>query len=483
MPIPSITESRFTATPLAPISPLPEDVESQSSLSTPKQRNALGLEMEPENGYPPPQQSHYDQHEARPPSPATTIPPPPIEKSIAGTPKKSRLSELADSRSTMYSAKSFRTMSSRSFAVDSASILTYPILRPSQASRLSLNSEFTPSEASTSESSHVRRAINAAVEQERLDKLDVKPEVNPEQSSDRSTDDGSSTATETSRPISQQQGARGQSKLALLAQAKAKQSSETVVSWVRPPSATTRRSRLPEAQEHSIRTKFLTPIGNGPTATTAITTSYQSLGSLMPRGVSGLPPSFPPPTDESRSTPSPAPTTSAQSRPKSSSSQKPPSVNRSASSSVPSKPSKLAMKIRQAQQQKEIPEADVVEDLRDPVKPLFRPAGEPNAKPSPFASVLLDDDDSGKKPRRKRDGGHKSRRDEEVPIIKTAGHVTHPSAFAFDVPSPDDIVFNARRGTSLGQQADARIKSGSSTTSRSSSHTVSSAPKRVSSTA
>jgi len=68
-------------------------------------------------------------------------------------------------------------------------------------------------------------------------------------------------------------------------------------------------------------------------------------------------------------------------------------------------------------------------------------------------------------------------------MLKTIGHVTNPPAFAFDVPSPDDMVFNARKGTSLSHQADARIKSGSPTTPRSSSHTVSSGPKRVSSTA
>lgn len=456
-------------------------------MSTPRQRNALGLEIQAQDDYSPSPQPHYDQYEDRPPSPATTvstIPPPPIEKSVAGTPKKSKLSQLADSRSTMYSAKSFRTMSSRSFAVDSASVLTYPILRPSQASSLSLDSEFAPSETPTSASSHIRRAIGTAIEQERLDKLEVLPEDNPERPSDKLTDDGSSTATETPRPVSQQRGIRRQSKLAQLAQSKAKQNPETVVSWVRPPSTATRRSRLPETQEHNARTKFVTPIGNGPTATTAITTSYQSLGNLMPRGVSGLPPSFPPPTDESRSTPSPVSTTSVSSRPKSSSSQKPPSVNRSASSSAPSKPSKLAMRIKQAQQQREIPEAGVVEDMRDPIKPMFLPTGEPNAKPSPFASVLLDEDEHGKKSRRKKDGTRKSRHsDGELPLLKAAGHVTNPPTFAFDVPSPDDIVFNARKGTSLARQADARTKSGSSTTSRSSSHTVSSAPKRVPSTA
>lgn len=388
----------------------------------------------------------------------------------------------------MYSAKSFQTMSSRSFAVDGASILTYPILRPSPASRLSLSSDYSASEVSTSDSSHIRRAVDAALEQERLDKLQTKAEGDPERSPTRSTEDGSSTATETPRPVSQQKGSRGQSKLALLAQSKAKQPPETIVSWVRPPSATTRRSRVLDAQEHNVRTKFVTPIGNGPTATTAITTSYQSLGNLISRGVSGLPPSFPPPTDESRSTPSPAPTTSStastQSRPKSNASQKPPSVSKSASSSTHSRPSKLAMRIKQTQQQGGIPEAEVVEDMGDPTKPIFLPTGEPNAKPSPFASVLLDEDESGKKSRRKRDSVRKSRRDtQESPSMKAGGHIASIPAFAFDVPSPDDIVFNARKGTSLARQADARIKSGSSTTSRSSSHTASSHPKRVSSTA
>ena len=381
--MPFVKDSRFTATPLASAPPLPQDYDSQSSVSTPRQRNALGLEMQTQHDYTPPQkpqfEQHCDQREGRSPSPATTestIPPPPIEKSIVGTPKKSKLSELADSRSTLSSAKSFQTMSSRSFAIDGASILTYPILRPSPASRLSFGSEFAPSEVPseessevfTSVSSHIRRAVDTAIEQERLDKLAAKSEGDPEQSSD----DGSSTATETPRPTSQQQSTRGPSKLALLAQSKAKQNPDTIVSWVRPPSATARRSRVLEAQEHNIRTKFVTPIGNGPTATTAITTSYQSLGNLISRGMSGLPPSFPK-TDESRSTPSPVSTTSIQSRPKSSSSQKPPSVNKSVSSSTPSKPSKLSMKIKQAQQQGVIPEADIIEDMRDLTKPMFHP--------------------------------------------------------------------------------------------------------------
>ena len=441
--------------------------------------------MEASDDYSSPPQPDHDQYNDRSPSPAateSTIPPPPIEKSIAGTPKKSKLAELAESRSTLSlaSAQSFHTMSSRSFAVDSASILTYPILRPSQASRLSLSSAYAPSETSTSDSSYVRRAVDAALEQERLDQLKPKTEDNPGHLSSGSTDDGSSTATETPRPVSQQRGTRGTSKLAQLAQLKTKQPTDTIVSWVKPPSATTRRSRLLETQEHSTRTKFVTPIANGPTATTAITTSYQSLGNLMPRGVSGLPPSFPPPTDESRSTPSPVSTRSA--RPKSSSSQKPPPL-KPASSPTHSRSSKLSIKAKQAQQQREIPEADVIEDMRDPVKPIFLPTGESNAKPSPFASVLLDEAEPGKKSRRRNDGTRRSNSSEAVPVIRTAGHVANLPPFAFDVPSPDDVVFNARRGTSLSHKADARIKTSSPTTSRSSSHTASSAPKRVSSTA
>jgi hypothetical protein len=142
------------------------------------------------------------------------------------------------------------------------------------------------------------------------------------------------------------------------------------------------------------------------------------------------------------------------------------------------------MKIKQAQQQGVVPEADVIEDMCDPIEPLFLPAGEHNANPSAFATVLLDGDHSGKKPRRKRGSTRHSRRDnEELPIMKTTRHVENPPAFAFDVLSPDDVVFNARRGTSLAQKAGGRVKSNSSATSRSSTHTTSSHPKRVSSTA
>lgn len=434
-------DSQSTVTSLAPTSPLPQDYDSQSS---PRPRNTSGVEMRAQHDHPPP----------------------PIENNIPDIWKKSKLSELAHSRSTPHSTKSSQALSLRSFATDSASVLTYSTLRPSYPSS---SSEFAPSEASSEEpseiltaiSSHIQRVVDTATGQERLEELLVKSEVNPEQTSSESTGDP--------HTASPKQGARGLSKLALLAQAKAKQNNGTTVSWVRPPSATVRPSRLQETREHNTRTKLVTPVGNGPTVTTAITTSYQSLGNLMAGSTFGLSPSFSP-TDEPQSTPSPAYTTSTQSLQKPTSSQKPP-VNKSVSSP---KLSKLAMKVKQTQQQVMIPEA---EDLRDPIKPIFLPTAGPNAKPSPFASVLLDEDEPRGKSRWKKDSTSESRRGiGETPLIKTVNHTRNPPAFAFDVPSPDDIIFNARRGTSLAQQVDARIKQGPPATSRSPSH-----PKRVSS--
>ena len=51
--------------------------------------------------------------------------------------------------------------------------------------------------------------MDAALEQERLDQLETKPEGNPRRSSVGSTEEGSSTTTETLRPVSQQRSTRG----------------------------------------------------------------------------------------------------------------------------------------------------------------------------------------------------------------------------------------------------------------------------------
>jgi hypothetical protein len=127
-----------------------------------------------------------------------------------------------------------------------------------------------------------------------------------------------------------------------------------------------------------------------------------------------------------------------------------------------------------------------------PVHAMFKPEGSRSrASPSKFASILLDgvpltsDEDKGhrkerrdKLPReRRRSHGRSSSTsplDEPTANVKASSTSKHKSStakatnlplaplgpFAFDVPSPDDIVLNARRGTSLARSAsDASILS------------------------
>jgi hypothetical protein len=157
-----------------------------------------------------------------------------------------------------------------------------------------------------------------------------------------------------------------------------------------------------------------------------------------------------------------------------------------------SKQSKLALKIKQAQQQKMVPEADLIEDLANPIEPLFLPPlSQPHVAPSAFASVLIeqigiqqgiDDDNRDRRDSRNRTSGTlkaKRRSIKEQPLPPSVP--TSNSGFAFDIPSPDDIVLNARKGTSLGNNA-ARNKSAHSASSQP-SNTISSTPKHVSSRA
>jgi hypothetical protein len=208
-------------------------------------------------------------------------------------------------------------------------------------------------------------------------------------------------------------------------------------------------------------TEYITPIANGPTATTAITTSYQTLGNLLSPAQSALPPSFPPAGHNLSSPSSPEP-----------------------------RQSKLAMKSRKPHLK---PGSSTEEDIAFipvPVHTMFKPEGKRSrASPSTFASILLDgfpltsDEDKGhrkerreKLPRERRRGHDRtttSPLDDSTANVKPSSHKHKSSAvkvanmplgplgpFAFDVPSPDDAVFNARRGTSL-----ARPTSGASTLS------------------
>jgi hypothetical protein len=101
-----------------------------------------------------------------------------------------------------------------------------------------------------------------------------------------------------------------------------------------------------------------------------------------------------------------------------------------------------------------------------PVPPMFLPrSAAPAARPSAFAAILVDDpkvktadsrphhksDKSAGKSRRVEHEGstrphpkhHSKGKKREIPDLDA------PSRFAFDVPSPDDVVFNARKGSAL----------------------------------
>jgi hypothetical protein len=239
------------------------------------------------------------------------------------------------------------------------------------------------------------------------------------------------------------------SKLALLAQAKANANAQQGP-WM-PSTKPSKASRKELPDSH---TEYLTPIANGPTATTAITTSYQSLHSLKsPRTV--LPALLPAPINS-------------------------PQSSNSSLSSVEPKRSKLAMKSKRAHE-KPVYEAPAEEDFHDfgftpPLSPMFLPkTTRSRALPSAFASLLVDDRLISYDSEDKGMHDYKGKRREDPkdleassPIISLSDlaekpkHRKHsrpqsslsvsPERFAFDVPSPDDIVLNARRGTSLAQR-------------------------------
>ncbi|KAF7978351.1 hypothetical protein HWV62_997 [Athelia sp. TMB] len=370
---------------------------------------------------------------------SVTQPPPPTGS------KKSKLSLLASSRSA--ASRSSRT----SQASDTSSVVTYPALRPSPESEKALSSVSSDSGSSvstlkarsratqsnmsqSSTSSLVRRAIKTAMEQEAGDQGGVNqglPTPTPSQTSSRAPSQISPTD---SHP-------KTKSKLALLAQAKANSNPERSV-WMPKPSTTVKA--LPNTH-----TEYLTPIANGSTATTAITTTYQSLYSLQSPGT--VVPALPP-------TPLDSPRLSI----------------KSSSSSEPKK-SKLAMKAKKKHEKSPDDLAPLDETSGFPVfetSPMFAPkATRSRASPSAFASILVDDrlispsEDKHRDKESRSEG--KSIGDElaQSSTLSSSGKKKRSSKskaddlsslgssgpFAFDVPSPDDIVINARRGTSLGQ--------------------------------
>ncbi|TFK56182.1 hypothetical protein OE88DRAFT_717814 [Heliocybe sulcata] len=374
------------------------------------------------------------QHPPRRPS--STISEKTEKSDVTVMPKRqSKLSALASSRSrpSMTSMTSRTTTATHDDRTDAESFVTYPALRPSPASQMSL----VPSEVettSTSMSSHVRRAIQTALELERQDKEAAEGAFRSEAgSSSRSgmslgqsspSAQGRSVTGSQSTISSRSGNGKPPSKLALMAQAKAKQGSQ-----YGPKPKTQPRSPSPRSMLHEARTEYLTPVANGATATTAITTQYQTLYNLIPPKKSGLPPSYPAPEKSS--------------------------------SELNGKQSKLAMKARSRMQQNPSPSPEEEEPVVLPDLQLFssKTTRSRSSGSSPSAASTA----SG--------WSHARHRDKPMPAIPT---MAEPSGFAFDSPSPDDMVHNARRGTSLAQQHSRKPASAHSS-SRSSSSSVSTA--------
>jgi hypothetical protein len=331
------------------------------------------------------------------------------------------------------------------------------------------SSEQLPSPSSTpipsASSSIIQRAIQTALELEAVDReATPKPSQPWAEHSDRSETPTSNYhqpaknifSSPKTPPVSP---TRPLSKLALLAQQKAEGGSRpsTLQRLSTPPQSppssrplsklamlaqqkvdATRIPKLPKTS-----TEYLTPIANGPSVTTAITTSYQSLYSL---------------TDPSRSNVIPKLDVV------------PLHLSVEAPTPTDHRPSKLAMKIKRAGDKSgTVSELPPEEPIMLPPSPLFQSKStQDRASPSAFASVLVLDNlhyHQDKNITKGDHGDHKHKK-EKVPArknirdgssnnyshhsqkLKHTNSLSHdPTPFAFNVPSPDDIVFNARKGS------------------------------------
>ena len=396
----------------------------------------------------------------------------------------SKLSKLASSRASSVSSRSESSRSSGTFVT--GSIKTFPALRPSAQSERPPSSvasskelPLVPSSStsiSSAPSSIIQRAIQTALELEAVDReATPKSSQPPLEYADRSETPTSNypelpniTPSPEIPPLSP---TRPLSKLALLAQQKAEGGSRpsTLQRLSTPPQSppssrpfsklamlaqqkvdATRVPKLPKTS-----TEYLTPIANGPSVTTAITTSYQSLYSL---------------TDPSRSNVIPKLDVV------------PLHLSVEAPSPTDHRPSKLAMKIKKRAGDKSgtVSELSPEEPIMPPPSSLFQSKStQARASPSAFASVLVLDNlhNHQDKNMTKDDLGDHKHRKEKVPARKiirdgsTSNHSYHsqkpkhinslshdPTPFAFNVPSPDDIVFNARKGSAFKDVASASPK-------------------------
>lgn len=398
---------------------------------------------------------------------------------------QSKLSKLASSRASSISTRSESSRSSGTAVT--GSIKTFPALRPSAQSERPPSSVASskdlpdiPAQTEATEQSStsaiVRRAIQTALQLEAVDNDTASRPQSPPAivNLDRSTTPAppgivpkhlvqKSALSVQSRPPS---------KLALLVQQKAvagnRSLPQSLPSPTSPSQISTSRplsklamlaqqkvdaSRVPKLPKTT--TEYLTPIANGSSVTTAITTSFQSLYSL---------------TDPSRRNTIPrlevVPV------------QSPGGIS---ASPLDQRPSKLAMKIKRAGDKPVLSPGFPSEDaiVSAPLSPLFQPTTtHARASPSAFASVLIYDaanspHNKGNDSRRRKE--HRSGKEaivhhtpdqpleQRIAKPRKSNHSASPSqdnnTFAFDGPSPDDIVLNARK------------KSGSKNFAPSASHT------------
>ena len=366
------------------------------------------------------------------------------------TAKQSKLSKLASSRASHTSRIS---TSSRTSAIDSSSsVTTYPALRPTSKSLQPASSV-----AGSSTSSHVRRAIQAAIDLEKAEDRSATPTETRQDVEAISVDcfklpgrTGATSPESVSRKTPSVVSGRS-SKLVSLAQSKAQLAAQ---GSKRTSSPNTPKQVLQSIPLPPTRTEYLTPIANGPTATTAITTSYHSLFSLKsPK--SPLSRGSAPPGDQLVSL----------------------------SPFTEHRRSKLAMKIKKAHEK--VPGVAQEDSPSIPaLPPIFSPQStRDHASPSKFASLLVDDTGTvSENDRSPIDKGKAKATTSQAPppddkvdrqlrhkqryTSLASGEGPQSGAFAFDVPSPDDIVFNARRNTSLAKHGLVPTQSQKASTSR-----------------
>lgn len=211
------------------------------------------------------------------------------------------------------------------------------------------------------------------------------------------------------------------SKLAQLAQAKAANREHT-----------TRKIQKPRILNPPFaETQYLKPAYSNSSMTTAITTYTQTVDNMVAMSRADLPPSYPP----------------------------------------DGKQSKLAQKAKNSNtKQKSSPAEDAqreaLERARSHAQTLLH-NGNLSAEPSQFASLLVNDRGLVKQPGPDGDGTYGQRAEQKaekktqerllrrmrkealLPMHLLNPTVLKSTAFTFDVPSPDDVVLNARKGTAL----------------------------------